>query len=304
VLEFFFKHISLLRKNSDFNLQRKGETMKKIDDKVAIIGMGHLGTLLAKRLCKVMNPNDVIFGFISETRLSAIKEQFPNCVFAGTNSAAINQAKTVLLAVRPLQAKSILCENELAITKTRSKAFISFMAAVSLKQLRKIVRSSNVIKCSITVAAELGRGPIVYKALSEYNTNVFHQAMYILEQLGSPFRAVDEYDVDCSIVSSGALFALIVDHIRSYTEASGDMFYERYKARKLIAETFMAASLYCLNKEDLSETEIINSIATKGGMTARMLESINSAGIQTIMDTAIHSGRNRMVEIIDLLKTS
>lgn len=278
--------------------------MKKIDDKVAIIGMGHLGTLLAKRLCKVMDPNDIIFGFISEARLTAIKKQFPNCVYAGTNSAAINQTKTVLLAVRPLQAKSILPEEELANTKTRSKAFISFMAAVSLKQLRQIVRSSNVVKCSITVATELGRGPIVYKALSTYNTNVFHQALYIISELGIPIPAVDEYDVDCAIVSSGALFALIVDHIRSYTDASGDMFYERYRTRELIAETFMAASLYCLSKEDLSETEIINSIATKGGMTARMLESISSAGIQSIMENAIHSGRNRMVEVIELLKTS
>lgn len=268
---------------------------------VAIIGLGHLGTLLAIILSKVVSPEQIIFGRISEHRLAAIKDQFPDCNYADTNAAAIREADIVFLAVRPVQANTILTPAELSALDTECKVFVSCMAAVNFDQLRSMFGSDRIIKCAVTIGIELGIGPIVYRPFLGHKTLMHGAAFEILADCGQLIPAESESEIDHAIVSSGSLFALIVDHIGTYTDASINMFADRKKVREVIARTFIAAGQYCLAHEELSEQEIIDSIATKGGITAIMLEKLLHAKISQSMRQAIAFGLTRMKEVIKLL---
>ena len=268
--------------------------------KIAIIGAGNIGSMLASRLLQSgFKPNQIIFGWIREERQQKLKERFPECVFAETNANAVKESTITFLSIKPGQFKSICQE---LVSANKNILYISLVAVLKLRTIQSALKTSNIVRCATTIGIQNGNGTNVWISNRNINPEQKELAENILRLLGRNWMAPDERALDKAILISGCLFGLVADHIQSYTKPVCCSKFSENMAREIIAHTFQNAAALCLNTE-LPLEQIVGQVATKGGMTAAMLETLhkNNRG-SDLIDDVVRTGFTRIKQVKKLLK--
>lgn len=269
--------------------------------RIAIIGLGNLGTMLAARLIQSgeYQPSQLVFGWISAERLPKLSKQFPECIFSGSNRAAVTQSEVVVFAVKPSQFEAVA--KELMPTVDRTKLFISLMAVVRLRAIQKVLQTNSIVRCATTIGIQSGLGTNVWISCKHIDPGTKIFAQKVLSLFGRNWEAPDEKALDKAIVVSGCMFGLVAAHINAYLgPVSCPAFPERF-AREIIAHTISIAANYCLSSER-NLGDIVAQVATKGGITAAMLEALSKGGAQSLAADAVRTGLTRIKQVSRALK--
>ena len=274
--------------------------MEFSNQKVAIIGVGNIGSMLSSRLLQCgFKPNQIIFGWVREERQQKLKEQFPGCIFAETNEGAVKQSTITFLSIKPGQFKNIYKE---LVCPNRNTLYISLVAVLKLRTIQSALKTSNIVRCATTIGIQNGNGTNVYINHRNINSEQKQLAESILALLGRNWMAPDEKALDKAILISGCLFGLVADHIQSYVAPVSCASFPERMAREIIAHTFQNAAALCLNAE-LPLDQIIAQVATKGGMTAAMLETLhkNNRG-PNLIDDVVRTGFTKIKQVKKALR--
>ncbi|MHB8870942.1 MAG: pyrroline-5-carboxylate reductase family protein [Candidatus Doudnabacteria bacterium] len=275
--------------------------MEFSNEKVAIIGAGNMGSLVASRLLQTgfFQPNQIIFGWIREERQQTLKEQFPECVFAETNAEATKQSTITFITVKPGQFKAISQE---LCSPNKDTLYISLVAVLKLRTIQSALRTSNIIRCATTIGIQNGNGTNVWISSRNIDPKQKQVAESILELLGRNWIAPDERALDKAILVSGCMFGLVADNIQSYAKPVSCNAFPEKIAREIIAHTFQNAAAMCLNSE-LPLGQIIKQVATKGGMTAAMLETLQNGNRgPNLIEDVVRTGFTKIKRVKELLK--
>ena len=113
--------------------------------KIGLIGTGHIGVAMVHNLAQA--GHDIMVSRRSEVHSSALVAAYHN-VSAGENDDVMSFAETVIVAVRPTMAESVLA----SLNFNSDQKLLSVMAAVSFETLRTLAKPAT--KIAVTIPLE------------------------------------------------------------------------------------------------------------------------------------------------------
>lgn len=257
-------------------------------DRIAIIGGGHLGSALANGLVRGgMRPTLMSVSGPSVTKNRALKNL--GVLTTRDNCAAASGASWIFLAVKPAMVSVVLDEIKPVIG---GKILISLAAGIRLRDLKKMAPHAHVARVMPNIPIAINRGVSVYCAGSLL-TREQKDLVRILSSLGVaiPVRSDDELDVVTLLSGCGP--GIVSFFIAALADAAKTLGLSDETANSLSLQTF-SGTLGYLEHTRKSPQELMQSVATKGGITEEILAALDRRGLKKIVARALARGHARI----------
>lgn len=257
--------------------------------KIAIIGMGKMGEAIAQGLMQsaLRSQYKIVGTTKSETSARDVSSRLK--IECGTdNSAAINGAELVFLAVKPHQAEEILKANPLQ----KNQLLVSICAAITTEQLsewsggkasviRTMPNTPCLIKCGVTAVC---KGP-------RCTDDQLDSVVKIFGELGE-VTVMEESLFDGVTGLSGCGPAYVYLMIEALSEAGVKVGISRKQATLLAAQTLMGASKMVLDRGE-HPAALKDEVTTPAGCTVDGLMALEEGKLRVSLIKAVLAATNR-----------
>lgn len=232
--------------------------------KIAIIGAGHMGRALRD-------------GFV---RSGVARSHVLMSDSSRTNARAVRGARFVFIAVKPSIARSVITELR---AELRGKTVISLAAGVPLAKLRVWAgRGVNVARIMPNIPVAIGRGVI-----GVYAPGNGDSMKKLLAGLGLVVPVKNERALETLTLIGGCGPGIAAYCIGLLAEAGGEE----------VAVAVFEGAVAHLNATGLSPHALMNSVATKGGVTEAILSTLEKKKTRAVFMSALAAGRKRLKKI-------
>ena len=244
--------------------------------KIGIIGMGNIGKAAAKRLMEcgyevaASNRNGGTVGSIA---------------VATDNRKLAADCDVVILSVKP---KSVSCVTEEIKDFAKGKIVISLAAGVPLAYFESILDCA-VIRAMTNIALGRGKAVSLYIAGSECSQTEKRIAEMLLSCFGVCMEVRNEFLIDLHTAISGSGIAYFVFIMKCFVKSAAHAGMERNMAENIVLET-AAGAAEMINEEGW---DIIERVATKGGVTEAGLVEMERNGLCNIVNNVIGKTREK-----------
>lgn len=232
---------------------------------LGFIGVGHLAGYIIQGLDQSRWPKDKII--LSPRGASTELAARYDLTIAASNAEVVERSDSVILGVRPAQARSAVD----GLPWRAGQIIVSVCAGVALDSLRSVTAPAELVRAMPISAVSLGDGP----------TALFPDhpvSRLIFERLGSVLPLTQEEHFDIASVNA-ALYGWVHDLIRQSATWSTKHGLDAMAARRLAAATFVAAGRMVLANEKTSLDDMLDGLATPGGITARGLSVLTTGRV-------------------------
>lgn len=261
------------------------------ENRIAIIGSGHIGSALAGGLARSgIQAQDITAAGPSVLQNHKLKK-FGVCVTRDNNNAALS-ARWIFLAVKPADVPAVLKEIRHNI---KDKVVISLAAGVRIMALKKYASDARVARIMPNIPIAVGRGFIGYfsGSLTKKEKKELGQ---ILSGLGTAIEVKSEREIDVITLLSGCgpgiiafLMAMLADNARMLGLST--------KTADALARQTFDGTLAYLARCNVSPKELLKSVATKGGVTEAILADFRKHGFTKNFTQAIGKGYARIKKL-------
>lgn len=224
---------------------------------IGIIGYGSMGKMLADKFAPSHN---VYVSTRSKERLATAPE---NIRIVDCNVEAARAADIVFICVRPVDIKDVIAEIEGAAKK--DALLVSLNGSISFELLGKIT-TRKMAKVIPSVTAEIDRS----QTLVTYNSHVTSEDKKALTELLSIIGNVIELPesemgmgselVSCMPGFIASIFDVLCTSAKKHTSIPEEQIV------RMVLNTMSATGELMLRK-DMTFEEVVNRVATKGGIT-------------------------------------
>ena len=237
----------------------------KMEQKVGFIGCGKMASAIIKGVLssKFLKNNEIMASEINE-EFANLKKMELNIEVVTDNIIVAKNSDIIFLATKPHYIKEVL--NEIKECLTKNKLIVSIAAGVSTKTIEKEINSE------IPVIRVMPNAPaLILEGMSGIAKGRFAEEKHIefvREFLSNIGRCIvineDKIDILTAISGSGpAFFYQIINEMALAGEKLG-LDYEQ--SLLLAAQTAIGSAKIMLQSE-LTPSELIKGVATKGGCT-------------------------------------
>lgn len=260
---------------------------KKNSIRIAIIGGGTIGSAIAVPLAKE--------GFsVTVTRRNP--EKIKNLEEYGIevgrdNRDAILKSELVIFALKPYD---ILAEMKLYATYLKGKIVISMAAAISLSQLKSVLKESYLVRAMTNIAARSGSGftPFCVASRDEGKIKIVQK---VLGSFGE-MQLVEEKYMDALTALSGSGPAYILTIIEAMMYGGLKVGLPRELALKASYQTVLgSAKLLAESSEHPSVLK--EKVITPGGVTIEGIFELEDLRVRTAIMKAIEASTLKSKEI-------
>jgi pyrroline-5-carboxylate reductase len=254
--------------------------VKSDNPKIAIIGAGHMGLSIASGFLnsKAFKKNQIILANPSDP------DENWGLMWTTDNNFAAREAELVFLTVKPSSVEDVLKNINKQKTK---KLLISAVAGVSLYKLNQLCADKNItgVRIMPSLGVRTQSGVIgVYTGSSKIRKLILLKEK--LSLLGKIVEVPNEKELDILTIISGCAPALVAYFAQSFSEFS-DL------RDELVAESLLGSLIY-IQQSGLSFKEIQEVVATKGGVTEKILNYLKSKETDKIIKLALRSGYDKL----------
>lgn len=260
---------------------------KKNSIRIAIIGGGTIGSAIAVPLAKE--------GFsvtITRRNPEKIKNLEEYGIEVGRdNRDAILKSELVIFALKPYD---ILAEMKLYATYLKGKIVISMAAAISLSQLKSVLKESYLVRAMTNIAARSGSGftPFCVASRDEGKIKIVQK---VLESFGE-MQLVEEKYMDALTALSGSGPAYILTIIEAMMYGGLKVGLPRELALKASYQTVLgSAKLLAESSEHPSVLK--EKVITPGGVTIEGIFELEDLRVRTAIMKAIEASTLKSKEI-------
>lgn len=231
--------------------------MEKLENKkIAIIGMGHMGKALVKGL--------IHGGFKKENILVSND--------SSENKKVAEQADWIILAVKPLSVQEVLQEITSLISE---KILFSIAAGVSMQALAQMTTSNQkIIRLMPNLLVQYAQGIVGYHANTSITSEEKETTIGIFSGLGKVIECNNEDELDAITVIAGCGPALVAYFISLLRKSGQKLGLRKEVANSLTWQTFLG-TLTLMEKANLQAEELQTAVATKGGITESIINSLD-----------------------------
>jgi pyrroline-5-carboxylate reductase len=259
--------------------------------KYAVVGLGKIGTAIAKALLKMgVQSNEIAGSVKSERGLRRIQGELPGISVTLSNRELVKDAEVVILAVKPRQVLDVI--RDIGMLLDSSKLLISVVAGLSTRVLGRFTRA-RVIRAMPNISILEGSG---------------------VTAVSRGPRATDlDVDFTCSLFNTvGKCYLVDEEYMNAITALSGSG--PAYIA--MIAEALWEAGILVGLPSDLAWSlsidviesgakllnsrkpwEIVSDVATPGGVTISGIKYAEERGLKGLLMGIVESAYKRSIEV-------
>lgn len=254
--------------------------MDKLDKKMAIIGLGHIGKSFKEGLLKSGG---------------AESSQLLTSNSSKNNLKVISQAEWVLISVKPLVVKDTLMDTREVI---KNKLILSVATAVSIDSIHSYVdnQKQRIIRLMPNIVISQNSSVIGFYANKYVTSKEKEKVKKLLSLLGVVIDLKKEKDLDKLTVISACGPAIVAYFINLLSQSSQSLGLSEEISQKVALETFCGTMSY-LKATNQAISELQESVATKGGITEQILLSLNDKKIVSLFEKSIKDGYSKVVQI-------
>jgi len=248
----------------------------KVSRNIAIIGGGHMGTALVR-------------GFLNA---GIARRSIKISDDARKNASVAESSDVIFIAVKPRVVREVLVQIRDA---AEGKAVISLAAGVRIAEMRKIAGRRVHLGRGMPNIPVAERHGVVGFFGGTLTTPQRASARSILAKLGLLVEVRKERELDALTLISGCgpgIVAALVEMVAKKARSLG----LRREADALALHTFMGA-IHHMAKTGTTASELMRSVATKGGITEAILEGLRREGFEQRFARAIDAGREKLESI-------
>ena len=252
-----------------------------MEQNIGIIGYGSMGKMIFSKFAqsKIINQSNLYISNRTFEKIKDINTIYPNVNICKNNIELANNVDILFICVKPLEIKTIL--NEIINDIKNNCHIISINGSVLFKQLEKICVNNKISKVIPSVTAEINQSV----TLISHNNLVINEDKNKLNILLECFGTVieipeNELGIGSELTSCmpgfiGSIFKIITEEAEKHTKIN------KNDIVKLVVDTMYGTGKLLLEK-NMSFDELINRVATKGGITEEGVKIIEEKLPETI----------------------
>lgn len=252
--------------------------------KLGIIGIGHLGTALAKGYVRAGKSTDLIISPRSASRSAALHETY-GIAIAETNDDVVRSADAVIVSVRPAD----MIETVRMLPWRAGQVAISVAAGVTAVSLRGAVTPADAVRAMPVMASAINES-----AVPVYPDNP--RATAALSPLGA-ITLFDDEDAFNATSALGAWFAWLFQLLGETAETLESSGVDRLLARKVSADMMRAAGAFIAHDVERDPKDTVLDLATPGGISEIGLKCLKNADAFQPWDDAMKAAVKRLHEL-------
>jgi pyrroline-5-carboxylate reductase len=246
-----------------------------MDKKIGIIGYGSMGKMIFSKFIEsktIPEPNMFISNRTYE-KIIDLKTIYPLLNICKNNIDVAKNVDILFICVKPLEIKTVLLD---IIEKIKKDCHIvSLNGSVLFKQLEQICVGRKISKVIPSVTAEINQSVTFVCHNIHISDNDKNVLKTLLECFGSVMEIPEiEMGMGSELTSCmpgfiGAIFKVITDEAEKHTSIS------KKDVINLVIKTMYGTGKLLLEK-DMTFEQLINRVATKGGITEEGVKIIEA----------------------------
>jgi pyrroline-5-carboxylate reductase len=263
--------------------------------KISFIGAGNMSKAIISGLVeKGYASENIMASNPSAEKLIALKAHL-GIQTTHNNQEAIDFADVVMLSVKP-QLMEQVCK-DLTLSKPEA-LFVSIAAGLTVNRLADFLPAgANIVRVMPNTPSAIGLGMSGIYATNKISTEQVILVENIMQSVGKTLVVDKEDDINAVIAAAGsspAYFFLIAEVMQ---QAAIDMGIEKSSARMLVEQAMLGSATLMQSKPDLELSELRSQVTSKGGTTAKAVESLQHDNIDKIFSRAMQAAVARAQEM-------
>lgn len=248
-----------------------------MNNKIAIIGGGNLGTAIAQGLIKsdFANPSDII---ITKRNISSLKGELPEGVsVSNDNVKAVAASDIIILAVKPFQIAGVM--EAIAPVLTQKQVLVSVITGVTLSDLKEMAKIDlPVFRAMPNTAVAIEQS---MTCISSDNASE-EQVQLVTSMFSTVGKVVtiDDKLMDAATVLGACGTAYAMRYIRANIQAGIEIGFDAKTANLIAAQTVKGAAELLLKNGSHPEQEI-DRVTTPKGCTIVGLNEMEHRGFSS-----------------------
>jgi pyrroline-5-carboxylate reductase len=266
---------------------------------VTFIGGGNMATaLIGGRVAAGASPRDFRVVEPFETQRDALAVRYPSIVlFPAVERAAIADADVVVFAVKPQQMRE--AAQAVAPQIATVPVVLSIAAGIRSADLSRWLGGySRIVRAMPNTPALVGAGVSGVWAAPFVDAASRAAAASMLRAAGDVVWFDDEASLDAVTAVSGSGPAYVFYFLEAMEAAAVDLGLAPAAARKLAYAT-VAGGIALAQKSDADPATLRAQVTSKGGTTARAIETLDRQGVKAAFVAAIRAAALRAKELGD-----
>ncbi len=261
--------------------------------RIAFIGAGNMTRSIISGLIKNGYPATSITASNPSTpKLDALNADFGINTTQDNNQATAS-AEVVVLAVKP-QLMQQVCAALAADGSLDGKLFVSIAAGINTNRLKQMLGGEYaVVRTMPNTPSALALGMTGLYADSLVTDSDKDFAGDLMSQVGEIAWVEKESMINGVIAAAGsspAYFFLFLEAMQNEAIKQG---FEPETARKLVQQAMLGSAQMVVDNPQLELSELRKQVTSKGGTTAKAVESLQTQGLEQIVSTAMQAAITR-----------
>ena len=267
-----------------------------LDQKVAIIGLGKLGGILARAFLDagLIRREQTTATVAHQARAESLSGEFLFPV-SSDNAAAVRGAQIVLLCVKPQNVREVCCEIDSALTS--EQLLISVAASVPTRYIEShLTQAIPVVRAMPNTPCQIGEGTTGICSGRHAGQDHLSLTRRLFETVGRTV-IVDEKHMDAvtGLSASGPAFIYVI--LESLAEAGVKVGLPRETATLLAAQTTLGAARVAL--ETGSHPALLkDTVTTPAGCTIDGLLELEEGKLRVTLIKAVVKAVQRAGELL------
>lgn len=260
--------------------------------KIAQMGAGKMGASIVAALSSgeraITSPENISI-FDTSSERARVVQAASNAKLAHSPEEAIDGADFVIFAVQPpdFDAAAGMVGGRLG-----QATAVSIMAGVTLEQLRKSLRTDNVVRAMPNTPAQIGEGMTVWTAMPAVTDTARAEVRRIFGALGKEAYVPEERYLDMATGLSGSGPAYVFLFIEALTDAGVHVGLPRDLAETMALQTVIGSARYAENTGK-HPAELRNQVTSPGGTTAEALRAFERGAFRADVLEAVIAAYNK-----------
>jgi pyrroline-5-carboxylate reductase len=261
-------------------------------NKIALIGCGVMGSIIFEILCKMKSFEKLVVIDPNLINIKKIPKRLPKNIVFSSNINDSSLCDVYIIAVKPQDFRGI------SINSKKDSLIISIMAGISVNELTKVLKVKKVVRAMPNMLAKIKKGVVGYYVNGTVSTEEKIFANNLFSEMGTTFSFTSENEIDMITSVSGSGPAYVYYMIDCFINAACSVGLKENEARKIVLETVKGS--LALVDEKTNFSELIKSIASKGGTTESAIRVFEDSKMDKIWAGAIKKAYNRARELSSL----
>ncbi|HEX2534477.1 MAG TPA: pyrroline-5-carboxylate reductase [Chitinophagaceae bacterium] len=264
-----------------------------MEQTIAIIGGGNLGTAIAEGLIKsgFSRPDQIILTKRNLSTLAHLQNQGVQVI--SDNNEAVRRAGLIIIAVKPFQIKEVLEKLAPEIEPGRH-VVISVVTGIFIQDLYEVVPPGTPLFRAMpntAIAIQESMTCIAYASASREQVKYVEE---LFSQLGK-VATIEEKLMDAATVLGACGTAYAMRYIRANIQGGIEIGFDARTASLIAAQTVKGAAELLLQKGTHPEQEI-DKVTTPKGCTIAGLNEMEHQGFSSSLIKGIATSYNKIVK--------